>query len=190
MGRLYDSGYDKGPAWAKRISLDTTNFDNNLDETDTDVQTAMETIDELVTGGGVASDVTVVTTSFDNNLSAADDDVQKALDTIDNLTGFKTVTNEQITDYTLVLTDAYKLIEMNKTTAVTLTVPKNSVVAFPIGTTIGVIQKGAGTVTISPVDVDVTILSLDAAADIIGQYAGATLTKVAVNTWYLTGAIE
>ena len=97
--------------------------------------------------------------------------------------------NTQTDNYTLVLGDANKLIEMNKGSAVTLTVPKNSSVAYNIGTTVGVIQKGAGTVTISPVDGDVTILSYSSLTDTMGQYAGATLTKSNTNTWYLTGAL-
>ena len=93
--------------------------------------------------------------------------------------------NEQLADYTLVLTDVNNLIEMNKGTAVTLTVPANADVAFPTGATVGVIQKGAGQVTIEAVS-GVTINSKDGLL-LTGQYAGATLTKVATDTWYLNG---
>jgi len=97
--------------------------------------------------------------------------------------------NEQSDDYTLVLGDRGKLIDMNKGTAVTLTVPKNSSVAFPTGTTIAINQKGAGQVTIAPVDGDVTISS-SAGLKLVNQYSGATLTKVAENTWYCHGDTE
>ena len=190
MSRLYNSGYDKGPVQAKRVTTDTSAFAGILSTADDTVQKALDTLDNYTPSAPAASSVTVVVTGFDNNLSAADNTVQKALDTIDDLRGFKIVVNPQVDNYTLALTDAYKLVEMNKGTAVTLTVPKNAVVAFPIGTTICVIQKGAGLVTFAPVDGDVTILSYDSALSMLGQYAGATLTKVATNTWYLTGAIE
>jgi len=97
--------------------------------------------------------------------------------------------NEQSDDYTLVLGDRGKLVDMNKGTAVTLTVPKNSSVAFPTGTTIAINQKGAGQVTIAPVDGDVTINS-SAGLKLVNQYSGATLTKVAENTWYCHGDTE
>jgi len=37
---------------AVEVPVDTTNFNNNLSATDTDVQTALETLDDLVVGGG------------------------------------------------------------------------------------------------------------------------------------------
>ena len=96
--------------------------------------------------------------------------------------------NEQTDSYVLVLADAGKLIEMNKATANNLTVPLNATVAYAIGTTIGIIQKGAGATTIV-VTVGVTINSKDGDLVIDGQYAGATLTKAATDIWYLTGAL-
>lgn len=69
---------------ASAITLDTTNFDNNLSASDTTVQAALETLDELV-AAGTADGISVSTTNFDNNLSAADDTVQKALETLDEL---------------------------------------------------------------------------------------------------------
>ncbi len=97
--------------------------------------------------------------------------------------------NEQTDSYTLVLTDNGKLIDLNKASAVTLTVPKNSSVAFPTGTTIAIRQKGAGAVTIAPVDGDVTI-QYEEGLNLTGQYALACLIKVAENTWIATGSLE
>ena len=56
--------------------------------------------------------------------------------------------NTQTDSYTLVLTDAGKIVEMNKATANNLTVPPNSSVAFPIGTQIDLAQYGAGQTTL------------------------------------------
>lgn len=97
-------------------------------------------------------------------------------------------TNRQTDSYTLVLTDADKLIEMNKATANTLTVPPNSAVAFPIGTAILVTQYGAGATTIAAGS-GVTIRSAAGALGLSAQYAGASLIKIATNEWYLNGSI-
>jgi hypothetical protein len=97
--------------------------------------------------------------------------------------------NEQVDSYTLVLTDNGKLIDMNKATAITLTVPKYSSVAYPTGATIAIRQKGAGAVTIAPVDGDVTIQYAEG-LDLTGQHAVAALIKVAENTWVAVGSLE
>jgi hypothetical protein len=91
--------------------------------------------------------------------------------------------------YTLALTDNGKLVDMDKATAVTLTVPKNAVVTFPIGTSIAVRQKGAGQVTIAPVDGDVTLNYPDGLKT-TNQYAMAQLIKIAINTWQIYGSLE
>jgi len=97
--------------------------------------------------------------------------------------------NEQTDNYTLVLADDGKFIDMNKATAVTLTVPKNATVAFPVGAGVILRQKGAGTVTIAPVDGDVTINYQDG-LNTTGQHAVAALLQVAANVWVATGSLE
>lgn len=92
------------------------------------------------------------------------------------------------TTYTLVLGDAGKLITLTNGSAITLTVPTNASVAFPVGTVIALAQGGAGTVTVSPAG-GVTINSLDSKTDLSGQYATASLTKLATDTWLLSGGI-
>lgn len=92
--------------------------------------------------------------------------------------------NNQVNDYTLVLTDAYKIVEMDKSTAVTLSVPRNVNVPFPIGTEIKIAQLGTGQVTISPLST-VTIRSNGGKNKTTAQYSVATLVKRDVNEWYL-----
>lgn len=99
------------------------------------------------------------------------------------------VLNTQADSYTLVLTDAQKLIEMDHADANILTVPKNSSVAFAIGTVIAVRQKGAGQVTIAPVDGDVTINN-ETGLKLTGQFAVASIVKVDTNVWSAFGALE
>ena len=93
------------------------------------------------------------------------------------------------TTYTLVLTDAGKLLTCENANTVTVTVPKNSSVAFEIGTKIDIVQKGAGKVTLAPVDGDVTISSKGGLLSSGGQYVGLSLVKIAENVWYLFGSL-
>jgi hypothetical protein len=96
-------------------------------------------------------------------------------------------------DYTLVLNDSYQnLIPMNKATAVALKIPTNATAAIPVGTVITLLNKGAGTVTISAVTSGTTtILSAGsvAASPTLGQYKTAACIKTATDTWYVVGAI-
>jgi hypothetical protein len=97
-------------------------------------------------------------------------------------------TNRQVDSYTLVLADASKLVEMNKATANDLTVPLNSAVAFPIGTTINVGQYGAGQTTIVPF-AGVTIRSAGGALKLASQFSVGKLIKIDTDEWYLYGDI-
>ena len=97
-------------------------------------------------------------------------------------------TNVETASYSLILSDAGQLIEMNVATANNLTVPLNSTVAFPIGTKIDILQTGAGQTTIVATP-GVTINS-NSTLKLSGQWAAATLIKRAENTWVLIGSLE
>ena len=100
---------------------------------------------------------------------------------------------DQTADYTAVIGDGYqKLVPMNKATAVAFKIPTNASVAFPVGTVLNVLNKGAGTVTISAVTAGTTtILSAGTvlASPTLSQYKMAACVKVATDTWYVVGAI-
>jgi hypothetical protein len=104
-----------------------------------------------------------------------------------------TVDADQTADYTAVLDDAYQvLVPMNKATAVAFKIPTNASVAFPVGTVITVLNKGAGTCTISAVTSGTTtVLSAGAtaASPTLAQYKSAACIKTATDTWYVVGAI-
>ena len=104
-----------------------------------------------------------------------------------------TVDSDQTADYTAVLDDAYQtLVPMNKATAVAFKIPTNASVAFPVGTAITVLNKGAGAVTISAVTSGTTtVLSAGAvaAAPTLAQYKTAVCIKTATDTWYVVGGI-
>jgi len=112
--------------------------------------------------------------------------------TVNGLVSF-TVSADQTADYTAVLTDQYQvLVPMNKATAVAFKIPTNASVAFPVGTVITVLNKGAGVCTISAVTSGTTtVLSAGAtaASPTLAQYKSAALIKTATDTWYVVGAI-
>jgi len=95
-------------------------------------------------------------------------------------------TNAQTASYTLVLSDAGKIVEVSNAAANTLTVPPNSSVAFPVGTQVIVIQTGAGQATLTA-GAGVTINSKDADLAVNGQWAAATLIKRATDSWIAIG---
>lgn len=92
------------------------------------------------------------------------------------------------TSYTLVLADADYLVTLSNASAITLTIPTNASVAFPIGTRIDLIQLGAGQVTISPTG-GVTGNG-HPGLKIAAQYGKAQLQKVATNTWIASGDLS
>jgi hypothetical protein len=126
-----------------------------------------------------------------SGLPAATGDVLTA-STVNGLITF-TVGSDQTADYTAVLTDQYQvLVPMNKATAVAFKIPTNASVAFPVGTAITILNKGAGTCTISAVTSGTTtILSAGtvAASPTLAQYKTAVCIKTATDTWYVVGAI-
>ena len=96
-------------------------------------------------------------------------------------------------DYTAVLDDQYQvLVPMNKATAVAFKIPTNASVAFPVGTAITILNKGAGVCTISAVTPGTTtVLSAGAtaASPTLAQYKTAVCIKTATDVWYVAGGI-
>ena len=98
-----------------------------------------------------------------------------------------TPTTTSSASYTLVLTDQGKVVEMTSSSANNLTIPLNSSVAFPIGTSIFVLQAGTGQTTIVAT-AGVTINSF-IGLKIIGRWSGCTLIKRDTNTWAAIGGL-
>ena len=94
--------------------------------------------------------------------------------------------NRQTTSYSLVLTDAGKIVETNSASANNVTIPLNSSVAFAIGTEITIMQYGSGQTTIVATS-GVTLRSNSGYIKIASQYTGVTLLKVGTNEWYVIG---
>jgi len=100
--------------------------------------------------------------------------------------------NTQTSNYTIALPDAGfgVLVGMDKETAIVLTIPTNTQVAFPIGSEILVSQAGVGILTIIPYDETVIINSISVPPyTAIGRHATVALKKIDTNTWLLAGAL-
>ena len=93
------------------------------------------------------------------------------------------------TTYTTVLTDDGKLITCSNASAIALTIPPNSSVAYGIGTQINIAQLGAGQVTITA-GAGVTLNSAGAKLKLSAQYAVATCVKTDTNTWFVVGNLS
>jgi hypothetical protein len=87
------------------------------------------------------------------------------------------------TSYPLVASDVDKVVQLTNASGITLTVPTNASVPFPVGTTINLLQGGAGQVTVSSSDTINTAVGLKLRA----TWSMATLVKIASTTWVLTG---
>ena len=97
------------------------------------------------------------------------------------------------TTYTFVLTDANnELMEFNNASAITLTIPLNSSVPFPIGSQISLLQTGAGQVSVtvtSGVTLNVSPSAGTNTGKLRAQWSFATLIKRGTDAWVLVGDV-
>lgn len=122
------------------------------------------------------------------------------------LAGTSTLTNKTISDavitgsvnaqtgttYTTVLTDAKQIITLSNASAITVTLPPASSVAYLAGSKIDFIQKDAGQVTFAQ-GAGVTIRSVGATATapkLRTQYSAATAWYEGSDVWYIVGDIN
>lgn len=89
------------------------------------------------------------------------------------------------TTYTPVLADNNKIITLDNVDPITLTIPTNASVTYPIGAEINLYNKGVGQVSIVG-DTGVTVYS-SSGSKLRVQYSLATVIKLDTNTWVLIG---
>ncbi len=97
---------------------------------------------------------------------------------------------EKTANYTLsALTERDTLIEVNHTggTAVTITVPSDSTVNYPVGTSIDILRTNTGEVTIAGSG---ATINATPGLKLRAQWSSATLFKRAANTWVLFGDLK
>jgi len=95
------------------------------------------------------------------------------------------------TTYTLVLADRDKLVTLSNASAIAVTVPLNSSVAYATGAIVNIQQIGAGAVTIQGAS-GVTITSTGATATTPvtrAQYSAASIIKTGTDSWTVIGDI-
>jgi hypothetical protein len=105
-----------------------------------------------------------------------------------------TINAQTGTTYTPALTDANALVTLNNASAISVTIPTNASVAYPIGTQISFAWiTGAGQPTISAVTPGTTtILSTggtSASPKLRVANTVATALKIATDTWLVTGDV-
>jgi len=102
-----------------------------------------------------------------------------------NPLAYSAVNAQTGTTYTAVSGDAGKLVTLNNASAVTVTIPPNSSVAYDVGTVLDFCQIGAGQVTIAEGS-GVTV-NANPTKKARVQYSVLSCIKIATDTWVLTG---
>lgn len=93
---------------------------------------------------------------------------------------------QKTASYTLgALTERDSLIEIGSASATTITIPADSTLNFPVGTSLDILQTGAGQVTVAGAG-GVTV-NATPGLKLRTQWSSATLFKRAANTWVVYG---
>jgi hypothetical protein len=92
------------------------------------------------------------------------------------------------TEYALVLEDVGKVVELSNPSGISLIVPTNAEVPFPLGTSITLLQSGEGAVVVSGSS-GVTI-NATPSLQLRERWSSATLVKRFDNSWLLMGDLS
>jgi hypothetical protein len=169
-----------------------------------------------LSGGGSSGAVTLnINTAVTADLSTAQTLTNKTISASNNTltgvateTGTQTLTNKTLTSptidggswniginaqtgtgYTTVLADNGKLITLANSGAITLTIPLNSSVAYPVGAQLNIAQTGTGQVTVQGSG-GVTVVSTTGSQPKTRlQYSTLTAIQTSVNNWLVVGDI-
>lgn len=159
---------------------------NNLDAVDIVLTGDISAVDATFTGTVTGVTKSHVGLGNVDNTADADKPVSTATQTaLDAKLDSVTTINAQTANYTLVLGDKDKMVEMNVGSANTLTVPANSSVAYPVGTKINIVQTGSGQTTLTAGG-GVTINGTPGLKT-RAQWSAVTLVKRATDTWVAFG---
>jgi len=100
------------------------------------------------------------------------------------------VNQQTDTTYSLVSSDAFKVVTFANTSAVTVTVPTNDSQPFANGTTIHFVQTGAGQVTFTNTGSSSVLLNATPGLKFRAQYSSASLINLGTNNWVLVGDLS
>jgi hypothetical protein len=129
-------------------------------------------------------------TNGQNSLEVADGDVSitDALTVTGTTTTYLNVITDSGTTRTPGLTDASAYILCTHGSGMTVTLPQDSAVAFPVGTNIIFERNGAGTLTFAAGS-GATVRSKGGTLTCADQYTTVAAVKQAANTWTIFGNI-
>ena len=147
------------------------NVDNTSDVTKF-TNTNLTGVPTAPTASNGTSTGQIATTSF----------VQNSLTAATNLR----VSNTQTDNYTIALSDVGKVVEVSKATSVSLSIPTNASIAFPVGSMIFIKRTGAGVLTVSALDGGTTTINNSSGGYTDpGQNTVYSIRKTATDTWDL-----
>jgi hypothetical protein len=131
----------------------------------------------------------LVNTSFAANTTGqiGADDAQDGAETFGALP-FSSASPIAGAGYTAVMGDRGALLEFTSSSAITLTIPTNASVAFPVGSLLHIRQAGTGQVTIA--GSGVTFDTATGTQTTRAQWSRVSLHKRATNEWVLEGDLS
>jgi hypothetical protein len=134
--------------------------------------------------------LTITGTDGQDSLTVADGDVSITDDLTVSGTTFTylNVLTDSTTTRTPALTDAGAYILTTHGTGITVTLPQNTAVAFPVGTTIYFERNGAGTLTFAA-GTGATVTSKDSTLTCADRYTTVAAIKIGADAWSLIGNI-
>lgn len=121
-----------------------------------------------------------------SRLSTAESDIQANEAAILLRAPLLLVENVRTANYTLQLSDVAAVVAVDSGSALTVTVPVNSSVEFPIGSVVNVYRAGSGAVDLVGAS-GVTVRNVGAISD---QFGEVSLRKRDVNEWVLVGQVD
>ena len=149
------------------------------------ISDATSQVNALLTGAPAALN------TLDELAAALGDDANFAASVTTSL-GLKvdslTPISQKSTSYTLSsLTERDDLIEVNSSYGCVISIPTDATLDFPIGTSIDILQTGAGQVTIAAVTPGTTTVNATPGLKLRTTWSSCTLFKRAANTWVVYG---
>lgn len=135
---------------------------------------ALNTLDELAAAlGDDANYATSITTALAGKVDSYTPIVQKTA------------------SYTLTtLTHRDDLIEVNSASACVISIPTDATLDYPIGTSLDILQTGAGEVSIAAVTPGTTTVNATPGLKLRTQWSSATIFKRAENSWVVYGDLK
>lgn len=181
-----------GTSGTVTLSIDSTVATLTGSQTLTNKTLTSPIISSINNTGTLTLPVTTGTVALTSDITVTD----SSTNTLTN----KTLTDPKInlainaqtgTTYTFVLTDNGKWVTASNASAITVTIPPISSVAYATGAQLNIVQKGAGQVTFAQGS-GVTIRSTGATATapkLRAQYSSATCIHEGSDVWYVVGDI-